>query len=246
MKNMLLPTAALLIVSLARPASALVYLPTNSLESLLANCPDVVIATVVSTDVPGDAATIKVENALKGDAAGTLTVQKLHLRLSLKEKKPRFEPKDTVIVFLNTTPDGKHSIAHSQTLANEADRKTMEACVKEVLPHAKILSDLANPKIALDEKAIKQSLIALVVSDNPYTQILLGRLMSTTLAERVKPDPDVLFLALLSPRKELKKGALAWTKKFAQLPPKIRLLVQDIATDPKAGDLAEEAKALLK
>jgi hypothetical protein len=85
-----------------------------------------------------------------------------------------------------------------------------------------------------------------VVSENAFTQILVGRLMGTSVAEYVKPDEDLIFLGLLSKRGELKKGALAWAKKYAVLPAKVKVVVADIASDSKGGELAKEAKGLLK
>jgi hypothetical protein len=151
-----------------------------------------------------------------------------------------------VVLFLDTPKNSAPVILHSQALATEADRKAMAASVTEILPFAPPLANLHDPQKPVDEIAIHKALTKLIVSKNPLTQIFLGDLMATTLHGRVPPNDTILFMALLSPRVELKKGALIWARGYKVLPPRILLLVQDIAGDPEQKVLAPIAEETLK
>jgi hypothetical protein len=146
------------VLGTGRPAAALIYLPVNTLESLLVRCPEVAIGTVTGTDAKADAATVTVKKTLKGELAGTVSVKGLMLRVTRENKKARFAANETVILFLAKSADGARSIMHSQVLATEADRKAMEGCVAEILPDAKVLADLANPRVKLDEDGVQRVL----------------------------------------------------------------------------------------
>jgi hypothetical protein len=137
-------------------------------------------------------------------------------------------------------------IAHAQVLKTDAEKKAMAGCVEEISPDAKLLAELGNPKAKLDQGEVVTVLKRLVVSENAFTQILVGRLMGSSVAERVKPDADVLFLALLSHRAEVKKGALVWAKKYAVLPRKVRVVVEEIAMEEKDEGVAKQAREVLR
>jgi hypothetical protein len=224
-------------------AFALIYLPENTLESMLVRSDAVVIGTVSDFSDTDNRGTV--EEVLKGNATGALQVTGVMLRVDTKTRRPRFAKGDRIIVFCNPVGDsGSRSILHSQTLANAAEVRTMKGCVAEIMPVAQLLTDLADHSKPFAPVPLHAALKTLVVSKNAYTQILVGRLLDTRLSESAKPDgwEDVLLPALASPRKELVKGALTWAGKYEKLPAEVRGALEKIV----AGSGDEEVKGMAK
>ncbi|MCL2640628.1 MAG: hypothetical protein FWD53_07280 [Phycisphaerales bacterium] len=231
MRRGLIGMILLVVMGVGREAEGIIYLPENSLESLLVRCPVVVTAKVTSVDEGQDRATMQIEKTLKGDVKGDATVKGVMRRITVKEKKARFAAGDHVMLFLGQDPSTKAmSVVASQQLANEKEVKAMEGCVVEVMPMAGVLADLGNARKEVDVVAVKAAVGKLVASENEFTKILVGRLMGTSLAARVKPEGcEALVLAgLTSTRKELRKGALVWVGKFKVMPEEVRKAMEKV------------------
>jgi len=234
MRRSLIGVVLLVVMGFVREAEAIIYLPENSLESLLVRCPVVVTAKVTGVDEEQDQATVQIETTIKGDAKGEATVKGVMRRISAKEKKARFAAKDRVMLFMGQDPATKTmSVVASQALANEKEIKAMEGCVAEVMPMAGVLADLANVRKEMDVAAVKEAIGKLVASENEFTKILVGRLMGTRLAERVKPEgcEELVLAGLASKRKELRTGALKWAEKFKVMPEEIRKAAEKVRSE---------------
>ncbi len=231
-----------------RPAHALIYLPENTLESLLVRADAVVFATVAETSDAKNQATFDRDETVKGEVDAHITATGFLLRITTTDNRPRFANGDRILVFLGpATAAGTRPILHSQKLESDAEVKTMKACVAEILPVAATLADLDDLKKEFDEKALRTALTKLVISKNGYTQILVGRLMATRLSLRVKPAgwEEILTPALNSTRKELVHGALAWSATYEKLPDPIRTALEKITQNTSEKDLAIEAQQTL-
>ena len=97
-----------------------------------------------------------------------------------------------------------------------------------IMPLASVLADLANPRKDVNLATTKAAVGKLLASENEYTKILVGRLMGTSLADRVKPEgcEDFVLAGLKSKRKELRKGALVWAAKYKTMPEDIHKAVE--------------------
>lgn len=233
-------------VGLARRARALIYLPENSLESVLVKADAVVIGTIHDFSEEANTANVDVEETLKGQAKGRIALSSVMLRVSAKERRPRFKDGDRVVLFLGPEAENQRKVIQSQTLGDEAEVKAMRGCIAEIMPMAKLLADLADPHVQTDEKALREALTKLSASKNAYTQILLGRLMGTQMAQQYKPGDwqDLIAAALASSRKELLQGAMTWAAKWETLPDSIRAELDKVAKDDRE-DVAKQAKDLL-
>jgi hypothetical protein len=234
----------------AMPVRALIYLPENTLESLLVRSDSVVIGTVAAFSDADNRATIQVDETCKGTAKGTIVVTGVRLRLTSTTSRPRFAAGDQVVLFLAAAAKddaGKETraILHTQVLNGAAEIKTMSGCIAEVSPMAQVLADLADIKKPVDEKGVLAAAGKLVVSKNGYSQILLGRLMETRLAERVKPDEALIVAALETKRKELLHGAMVWAGKMEKRGEKVEAALRAIAGGEDA-ELAKQAKGVLE
>jgi hypothetical protein len=241
----LLPLLALHLT--ANPARALIYLPENTLESLLLRSDAVIIATVLEVNQSANTGLVQVDDTLKGTASGKLPLLDVMLRISARERKPRFAVGDRVLLLCGPATDAGRAVLHSQKLENDAEFRTMKGCITEIAPVAAILNDLANSKKPIDPDPLRKALTPLVASKNAYTQILVGRLMSTRLAARLPPDgwDDLLLPALASPRHELAAGALTWSAKYKSLSAPVRAAIEKIAARTDDKPLAAQAAALL-
>jgi hypothetical protein len=137
---------------------------------------------------------------------------------------------------------------HSQTLADALEARTMKGCIGEVMPVAQVLADLADPKKELVIDPLKKALQGLVASKNGYTRILVGRLMGTRLAQYVKPAgwEEIVVAGVLSPRKELVKGALTWAGKFEKLPAEVKAAVEKVAASAEDEENKRMAREVLR
>ena len=247
-RHLIVVMAILAMLPLGREAAGLIYLGENSLESMLVRCPVVVVTTAVSVDEEADRAVVRIETTLKGEAKGEVTVKGILLHVTAKEKRPRFAAGDRVILFMGQdAKTGAMGVVASQKLDGEKEVKAMEGCVAEMMPVAGVLVDLANPKKEVDEAAVRAAVGKLVASENEFTKILVGRLMGTRLAERVKPEgwEEIVVAGLKSTRKELRKGALVWAGKYKTLPEAVKLVLEEMAKEMGENSLAAEAKKVL-
>jgi len=236
----------ILLALLAQPAAALIFLPENSLESMLVRADAVVIATITQASEATNRGTAKVDDTLKGKAEGTINLNEIMLRVTRTERKPRFAAGDRVVLFLGPAVDDVRTVLHSETLKNDAEVNTMKGCILEVQPFAAVLADLGLKK-PIDEKGLREALTKLTSSKNGYSQILVGRIIGTHLTQRLPPAgwEDVLLPALQSKRRELVQGALKWTAKYERIPPAARATLQAIAANKEEPALAKEARGLL-
>lgn len=245
----ILPALPLLLL-LARPAAALIYLPENTLESMLVRSDAVAIGTATEVSESTDHGSISVDETLKGNAPASIAVTGVMLRVDTNLRKPRFAKGDRIVVFLGplNSDTGARPILHTQKLDSDAEVRTMHGCILEILPMAQLLADLGDIHKEIKPDPLRAALTTLVISKNSYTQILLGRLMDTRLAPGVKPEgwEPILALALASPRKELAKGAMSWTAKFEHLPEALRTILQKQAADSPDADIKKAAQNLLQ
>lgn len=245
-RRLLLPLLPLLVLA-ARPARAMIYLPENSLESLLVRSDAVLIATVLEVNESANTGLVQIDDTLKGNASGKLPLLDVMLRLSAKERKPRFAVGDHILLLVGPAGDTGRAVLHSQKLENDAEIRAMKSCIAEISPVAPALNDLANNKKPIDPEPLRKALAPLVTSKNAYTQILVGRLMATRLADRLPPEgfEDLLLPALQSPRHELAAGALTWSAKYKSLPPTLRPAIEQLTTRPNDPPLNTQAHSLL-
>ncbi len=235
------------LMMLASPAGALFYLPEKTLESQLVQADTVVIGTIAESDAEKDRATVNVREILKGEAGKQVVVSDISLRISKDKKKVRFKKDDRVLLFLQKGRGESLPINFSMVIETEADERSMTACIKEVMPYAEALANLENIKKDIDQKAVAKAIETLGASRNGHTQIVVGRLMGTAWAQRIKPEPFVktIVAALTTGRTELKRGAIAWCAKFETLPADVRTALESIADNGKDQETAKQARKVL-
>ena len=233
-----------------RRAHALIYLPENTLESMLVRADAIVIGTIAEISPATNRGALTVEETLKGTVPDSLPIAGVMLQVDTNVQKPRFAKGDRVVLFLGprNADLGTRPVIHSQILANDAEVHTMKACIAEITPVAQVLADLGNLKKEIQPGPLRGALVPLVASKNAYSQIIVGRLMATRLATRVKPEgwEELIIPALTSPRKELAQGALAWAAAYGKLPTSVRAALEKVQAESADATLKKDAAALLK
>ena len=221
---------ALALLLAAAPASAVVYLADQSLESMIVASDCVAVGKVTLHE--GDRAELVPTATLKGDEHKTLT-----LNWPRREYGPLSVTDGERVLVFAAPRAGKETVLARMPLRSDAEEKTIIACYGEITPHAALLADLADRTKTPDLAQLRPALNSLAESKNAFTQIILGRLMNGPLTTRVDPTGNsaAILAGLKSTHAEFTRGAASWAGQSG-----------DATLVPALTDAAKSKDALLR